>query len=99
MRTIVGINAIPIPKSGIGVPRLGGASANTNLLSRFGQRFTSDPKLGTQILGTNRLFGLLGRLNLALGVGLLTYDAVSIGLCVNDCLNEESCNVNSQSNP
>ena len=99
LRTIVGINAIPIPKSGIGVPRLGGASANTNLLSRFGQRFTSDPKLGTQILGTNRLFGLLGRLNLALGVGLLTYDAISIGLCVNDCMNEESCDVNTPSNP
>ena len=97
--TIVGINAIPIPKSGIGVPRLGGASVNTNLLSRFGQRFTSDPKLGTQILGTNRLFGLLGRLNLALGVGLLTYDAISIGLCVNDCMNEESCDVNTPSNP
>jgi RHS repeat-associated protein len=99
LRTIVGINAIPIPKSGIGVPRLGGASANTNLLSRFGQRFTSDPKLGTQILGTNRLFGLLGRLNLALGVGLLTYDAISISLCVNDCMNEESCDVNTPSNP
>ena len=99
LRTIVGINAIPIPKSGIGVPRLGGASANTNLLSRFGQRFTSNPKLGTQILGTNRLFGLLGRLNLALGVGLLTYDAISIGLCVNDCMNEESCDVNTPSNP
>lgn len=99
LRAIVGINAIPIPKSAIGVPRLGGASANTNLLSRFGQGFTSDPKIGTQILGTNRIFGLLGRLNLALGVGLLTYDAVSIGLCINDCLNEESCNVNSQSSP
>ena len=99
LRTIVGINAIPIPKSGIGVPRLGGASANTNLLSRFGQGFTSDPKLGTQILGTNRVFGLLGRLNLALGVGLLTYDAVSIGLCIDDCMNEESCDVDSQSNP
>lgn len=95
----MGINAIPIPKSGIGVPRLGGTSANTNLLSRFGQGFTSDPKIGTQILGTNRIFGLLGRLNLALGVGLLTYDAVSIGLCMNDCLNEETCDVNSQSNP
>jgi len=47
-------------------------------------------------LWTNRLFGFLGRLNLALGLGLLTYDAVSIGLCVNECLNEESCNVNSQ---
>ncbi len=99
LRTIVGINAIPIPKSGIGVPRLGGTSGVTNLLSRFGQRFTSDPKLGTQTLGTNRLFGLLGRLNLALGVGLLTYDAVSIGLCIDDCMNEESCDVDSQSNP
>ena len=98
LRTIVGINAIPIPKAAVGLPVLGGASSSTNLLSYFG-RFTSNPKLGMQILGTNRLFGLLGRLNLALGVGLLTYDAVSIGLCINDCLNEESCDVESQSNP
>ena len=99
LRTIVGINAIPIPKAGVGFPVLEGASGSTNLLSYFGNRFTSNPKLGTQVLGTNRVFGLLGRLNLALGVGLLTYDAVSIGLCINDCLNEESCNDNSQSSP
>ena len=99
LRTIVGINAIPVPKSGVGLPVLGGASSSTNLLSYVGMRFTSDPKLGTQVLGTNRLFGLLGRLNLALGVGLLSYDLMSIGLCVDDCLNGEHCDVNPQSNP
>lgn len=64
------------------LPVVADASAYTNALSYFGLKQFRGLKIGTQILGTNRVFGLLGRANLALGAGLAAYDATSIGMCV-----------------
>jgi RHS repeat-associated protein len=73
--------ASTVSKTASGLPRAGGGSAYTNALSYFGLRQFPGLKIGTQILGTNRVFGLLGRANLALGVGLAAYDVTSIGMC------------------
>lgn len=94
-RGVVATGAIPISKAAIGVPILGGASAYTNALSYLGFRVPAlNIRFGSQILGTTRLFGLLGRLNLVVGVGLLAYDATSIAICTANCAdNPEQCGV------
>lgn len=50
-------------------------------MSYFGLKAFPGLKIGTQILGTNRVFGLLGRANLAVAAGLAAYDITSIALC------------------
>jgi RHS repeat-associated protein len=90
-RGVVAAGAIPVDKTGR-APILGGASRFSNPISFYGPRiYGSNPKIGTQILGTNRWFGLLGRLNLVLGVGLASYDLTSILMCMDECLKGEVC--------
>jgi hypothetical protein len=59
-----------------------GASKYTNPISYFGHKLFPNARIGTGILGTTRLFGILGRVNPYIGAGLLAYDAVSIGMCM-----------------
>jgi RHS repeat-associated protein len=84
--------AIPLYKPWLGLPVLGGASEYTNPISYFGFRFFPNVTVGTQILGTARLFGILGRLNIIVGSALLAIDATEIWLCTLACLNNPNCN-------
>ena len=90
-RTVVASGAFPVGKAGR-VPVLGGASPYSNVISYYGPQVVgSDPKIGVQVLGTNRWFGFLGRLNLAAGVGLGAYDVTSIFMCMDECLRRGVC--------
>ncbi|MCG8360295.1 MAG: RHS repeat-associated core domain-containing protein, partial [Kiloniellales bacterium] len=90
-RGAVAAGATPVYKPAIGLPVLSGASRYTNPISLIGHVTSTNPKLGTKVLGTGRVFGILGRANIVLGAGLLTYDTVAITDCVLECL-EEGCN-------
>ena len=93
-RAVVAVGAIPINKPVRGIKVLGGASQNTNVVSFYGSKVPGmNSKIGTQIVGTNRWFGLAGRLNLALGLGLLSYDITSVALCMERCVNGQICYV------
>jgi RHS repeat-associated protein len=72
----------PLSKAWLGVPVIEGASNYTNVISYLGLKTFPGLKIGRQILGTNRVFGLLGRANIVVGTALLAYDAISIGVCV-----------------
>jgi hypothetical protein len=94
-RGAVAAGALPVDKVAAGLPVLGDASESTNVISylgfRLGQQYPLlNVRFAKQLLGTTRLFGLLGRLNLVTGVGLLAYDVTSIGLCTADCANQPS---------
>jgi hypothetical protein len=94
-RGAVAAGALPVDKVAAGLPVLGKASESTNMISylgfRLGQQYPLlNVRFAKQLLGTTRLFGLLGRLNLVTGVGLLAYDVTSIGLCTADCANQPS---------
>jgi len=88
---------IPLPKRLLKLPILGEASPFTNPISYFGHKVFPNARLPFRIglsprifrkigLGpTTRIFGILGRANLAIGAGLAVYDMISIGLCVKRC--------------
>jgi RHS repeat-associated protein len=91
--------AIPVSKILLGVPVVGNASSTTNVLSAVGHKYfrnQSWTKLPRQIMGTNRVFGLAGRLNASLAVGFVTFDSTSAilrirtssGLTLGDRLNQ-----------
>jgi RHS repeat-associated protein len=81
VRGAMALGATPVYKPLVGLPVLGGASRFTNAINWLPFRTAIDAHLPMRILGTTRLFGLLGRVNIVLGVGLLAYDITSIGLC------------------
>lgn len=77
-----------------------GASEGTSIASKYLSRWLpqrlptriwtptlKNPRTFTPVLGR-----ALGRWVPILGWGLLAYDAVSIGICVDKCMNEETCN-------
>jgi hypothetical protein len=82
LRVVIAAGALPVSKRLIGVPVVGTASDITNALSAIGLKYFPNLKIGRQVLGTNRVFGLAGRLNLVAGVGFLSYDVTSIVLSV-----------------
>jgi len=82
LRLLILAGALPVDKELAGLVRNIQSSRFTNALSHFGLKFMPNLKLGRQLLGTNRVFGLAGRLNLAAGVGLLSYDITSIVLSI-----------------
>lgn len=43
-----------------------------------------------RILGTTRLYGIIGRANPYVGEALLGYDAYFIGSCVKSCIEKEA---------
>lgn len=73
--------ALPIEKAARGLPVIMGASKYTNLISYTGFKLAPGLKIGTRILGTTRLAGIVGRANVLLAAGLAAYDATSIALC------------------
>jgi RHS repeat-associated protein len=81
-RGAVAAGAIPLSKEWLGVPTMPGASKYTNPISYLGHQLLPEARIGTRILGTTRIFGILGRVNPYIGAGLLVYDAVSIGMCM-----------------
>lgn len=85
-----GVGATPIPKSALGMPTIRGASTHTNAISASGQVTGYNPKIGTQILGTNRVLGLLGRLNLVAFTGLTSYNVTQLAMCKFEC-DENGC--------
>jgi len=85
-----GIAATPIPKSALGMRTMPGAGTHTNAISASGQVTGYNPKIGTQILGTNRVLGLLGRLNLVAYVGLMSYNVTQLAMCKFQC-DEDGC--------
>ena len=87
-----GAAATPISKSALGMRTMPGASQYTNAMSASGHVTGYNPKIGTQILGTNRVFGLLGRLNLVAYVGLTSYNVTQLAMCKFEC-DENGCTV------
>jgi RHS repeat-associated protein len=78
----VGALALPLYKPWLGLPVLGNASRFTNPLSYAGLQRFPNLKVPFRLFRTNRLFGLLGRANLVVGLAFLTYDISSIAGCV-----------------
>lgn len=84
-----GVGATPIPKSALNMRTMPGSSLYTNPISASGHLTGYNPKIGRQTLGTNRVFGLLGRLNLAAYVGLTTYNVTQLAMCQFECDDDE----------
>ncbi len=75
-----------IPKRLVGLPVIGNASKTTNLISFAGHKIAPKAKIGRQILGSNRIFGVLGR---ATFPALVIGTAASLGICTEQCLADE----------
>jgi RHS repeat-associated protein len=89
---ISGVGATPLYKPWLNLPVVGpGASRFTNVLSYIGLKLFPGATVGRQILGSARLFGILGRANIATGSVLLTIDLLQIGLCIDECLDRPDC--------
>jgi hypothetical protein len=89
VRGTIAAGAIPLDKQKRGLPVLGGASRYTNPISYLGHKYFPNARLKTRILGTTRVFGILGRINLIAGVVLTAYDVISIAACVENRLGEQ----------
>ncbi len=81
-RGVVFGGALPLSKRALHIPIIGSSSRYTNPISYFGLKVFPGIKVGRQMLGSNRVFGVLGRANIYLAAALLTYDIISIGRCV-----------------
>jgi hypothetical protein len=81
--TILVVGAIPVNKRVLGIKVLPGASKFTNPISLLGHlifgRFLNFPR---RVLGTRRVFGVLGRANIIVLSAFVIYDITSIGICV-----------------
>ena len=71
----------PIPKAALGVPTMVGSSPFTNAISAIGHFLAPGLRMPFKVMGTSRVFGALGRIGVVAGVGMLAFDATSIGLC------------------
>lgn len=78
------IGGIPLPKRWLGIPLAGGEGISkfTNLISYVPFKLGIRANTGLQILGSGRVFGVLGRLNAPVAAVLAAYDATSIAICV-----------------
>jgi len=80
-----GTLGIPIPKTWIlgRTAALGGASDTMSLASalEWGLFGSAGPRLAAPLLGTTRLFGVIGRAAPYVSAALFAYDAASIGYC------------------
>lgn len=77
------LGAVPLPKKWVGVPLAGGPKVSrfTNPISYIPFKLGISLNTGKQILGSGRVFGVLGRLNAPIGAALLAYDVASIAIC------------------
>ncbi|MEK7314463.1 MAG: RHS repeat-associated core domain-containing protein, partial [Deltaproteobacteria bacterium] len=82
LRGIIAIGAFPLFKPWLGLPVAFGASKFTNIISYLGFIFFQNARITVNTFGTVRVFGVLGRINIYIGIGLLVYDIVSITIRV-----------------
>ncbi len=77
------IGGIPLPKRLLGIPLAGGEGVSkfTNLISYVPFKLGIRANTGLQILGSGRVFGVLGRLNAPVAAALAAYDIASIAIC------------------
>ena len=80
-RMVSEVGALPIPKRLVGVPVIGNSSTVTNAVSLIPHKLGIRLNTGTQILGSGRVFGVLGRANAVVGGVMLAWDAASIAIC------------------
>lgn len=80
-RMVSEVGALPIPKRWVGVPVIGNSSRVTNAVSLVPHKLGIRLNTGTQILGSGRVFGVLGRFNAIVGGAMLVWDAASIAIC------------------
>lgn len=79
-----GALGLPIPKAWLGASRgLAGASETTSVAGAVGYTLfgANEPRIAARILGTTRVFGIIGRAAPIVSAGLFAWDAVSIGYC------------------
>jgi RHS repeat-associated protein len=75
---------LPVPKALLSVGSgLAGASESTSVAGAIGFKLfgAAEPRLGTAILGTTRVFGIVGRAAPFISAALFAYDVASIGYC------------------
>jgi len=73
--------AQPVYKRAHDLRVLPGASEFTNNISYYAFTYLPKMKVGRQLLGSNRLAGVVGRANIGLSAALFAYDLTSITLC------------------
>jgi hypothetical protein len=82
----VGALGIPIPKAWVLERTTGfaGTSGFMSLASVIGEKVFGEggPRLAQGILGTARIFGVIGRAAFPIAIALASYDAISISYCV-----------------
>jgi hypothetical protein len=81
----IGALGIPVPKTWVfgRTAALSGASETMSVASTIERTVFNGPgpKLGVSLLGTTRVFGIIGRAAPIVSAALLAYDAASIGYC------------------
>lgn len=85
-----GALGLPVPKSWLGLaPGLSGASEYTSVAGAAGFKLfgAAEPRIGIRILGTTRLFGVIGRAATGVSAVLFAYDAASIAYCTYEAVN------------
>lgn len=75
------VGALPIPKALVGVPVIGNSSRFTNAVSYIPFKLGIRMNTGMQILGSGRVFAVIGRANAIVGGAMLAWDAASIAIC------------------
>lgn len=83
VRGVIETANFPIYKPLLGVPTLKGASKVTNFISAFGLFKYQGLKMPFRLLGSNRVFGVAGRVSAVAGSGFAAYDITGISLCIN----------------
>jgi RHS repeat-associated protein len=86
----IGALGVPVPKAWLGASRgLAGASESTSVAGAIGYSLfgRAEPRIGTRILGTTRVFGIIGRAAPVVSAGLFAWDAISIGYCTYQGMN------------
>jgi hypothetical protein len=76
------LGAAPVDKRAAGYAVAEGASPFTNLISHLGHKLAPGWKFGKQTLGSNRVFGVLGRANIVVAAGVGAFDATRAAMCV-----------------
>jgi RHS repeat-associated protein len=80
----VGALGLPVPKALLGVGKgMAGASDSTSVAGAIGFKLfgAAEPRIGVALLGTTRLFGIVGRAAPFVSAALLAYDAGAIAAC------------------
>lgn len=82
---MVGTGLLPVPKKLARLLVTPGASDRTNVVSYGGHLLFRGANLPYKVLGTNRIFGIVGRANILVAGGLAAYDIHQIANKVSVC--------------